>query len=279
MCNPLLCSQKDLPILSRDMDLKTLGKTLGKTYQSADPVRHVVIDNFFDPDFLERVLQEFPDMDKAKEVRSFSNTNEKKAITKGESLFGECSKRLARFLNAEEMLDFLQELTGIKETLIPDPHFAGGGFHATKPGGYLKIHADFNKHNDTGLDRRVNLLVFLNKDWQEGYGGHFEFWDKEMKHCTSRVLPVFNRVVIFSTTSDSYHGHPDPLTCPEDRNRRSMAIYYYTNGRPDEELSQNGSKHNTLFVGRSGVRKDVSKFRDRLRLFIPPIILRIFNRF
>ena len=78
----------------------------------------------------------------------------------------------------------------------------GAGQHEIKPGGLLKIHADFNKHNISGLDRRLNVLVYLNKDWKEEYGGHFELWDKDMKHCVKKILPTFNTMAIFSTTSN-----------------------------------------------------------------------------
>jgi hypothetical protein len=84
----------------------------------------------------------------------------------------------------------------------------------------------------------------MNEDWDESFGGHFELWDVEMKGCVKRILPLFNRMAIFSTTSTSYHGHPNPLTCPPDRTRKSLALYYYTNGRPEEEMND---AHLTLF--------------------------------
>ena len=57
----------------------------------------------------------------------------------------------------------------------------------------------------------------------------------------SKILPLFNRCAIFSTTDFSFHGHPTPLTCPPDRSRQSLATYYYSNGRPEEELSDSHS--------------------------------------
>src|SRR5581483_6543461 len=115
--------------------------------------------------------------------------------------------------------------------LIPDPYFTGGGLHQIERGGYLKIHADFDRHEKLGLQRRLNVLVYLNRDWDESYGGALELWDRAMTHPVVRVLPVFNRCVVFSTTDQSYHGHPEPLTCPPDRRRRSLALYYYTAAR------------------------------------------------
>ena len=112
----------------------------------------------------------------------------------------------------------------------------------------MGVHVDFNKHGRYQLDRRLNLLLYLNKDWQEDYGGHFELWDRDMKNCVQKVLPVFNRVAIFSTTEHSWHGHPDPLNCPEDRSRKSLALYYYTNGRPSDEEAE---QHSTVFKART----------------------------
>jgi hypothetical protein len=87
-------------------------------------------------------------------------------------------------------------------------------------------------------------LIYLNRDWREEYGGHLELWNAAMTQCDVRVLPVFNRAVIFSTTDRSFHGHPDPLKCPEGMTRKSMALYYYSRGRPEEEVSPS---HSTLW--------------------------------
>ena len=152
--------------------------------------------------------------------------------------------------NSSTFVDFLERLTGITG-IIPDPHFRGGGLHQILPGGFLKVHADFNKQQRLNLDRRLNVLLYLNKDWPESYGGHFELWNHEMTQCEKRALPLFNRLVVFSTTDFSYHGHPDPLTCPAGRSRKSLALYYYTNGRPPEEAEP--EFHSTLFQQRLGV--------------------------
>ena len=148
-------------------------------------------------------------------------------------------------MNSHPVLQFLEKLTGIGG-LIPDPSFAGGGCHQIEPGGKLQVHVDFNKLQPANLDRRINLLIYLNKDWKEEYGGHFELWDAEGKACVKRVLPLFNRCVVFSTTQTSYHGHPHPLTCPEGWTRKSIALYYYTNGRDDGHASDG---HSTVFLG------------------------------
>lgn len=200
-------------------------------YQKASPFPSIYFDDFFDSDFLEKVLLEFPDLS-SKDAEKYNNAKEIKLAGKGERFFGDETKKLMHFLNSEPFLNFLQILTGIKEPLIGDPYFYGGGQHEIKKGGLLKIHADFNKHTKLGLDRRINVLVYLNKDWKEEYGGYFELWNTDMTKSEERILPLFNRMAIFSTTDFSYHGHPDALNCPEDRSRKSLALYYYSNGRP-----------------------------------------------
>jgi hypothetical protein len=128
----------------------------------------------------------------------------------------------------------------------------GRGLHEIKRGGLLKIHSDFNKHPDTDLDRRINVLVYLNKEWKEEYGGHLEFWNRSMSRCDAKILPEFNTMALFSTTDHFYYGHPDPLNCPGGISRKFLALYYYSKGRPAAEIDKTQEKHNTLFYGRSG---------------------------
>lgn len=246
-------------------------------YQTAEPFPSISFKNFFNPDFLSEVLDEFPDLSK-KDALKFNSHNEKKLAGKGESAFGDKTKVLMHYLNSQPFLEFLQTLTGIEEPLIGDPYFEGGGQHEIKPGGLLKLHADFNKHTFLKLDRRINVLVYLNKDWKEEYGGHFELWDVNMEGCVRKFLPEFNTMAIFSTTDFSYHGHPNPLTCPPDRSRKSLALYYYSNGRPAHEINKGLEDHNTLFVGRKNVKDDVvleSPLKRLVKEVTPPFLLKM----
>jgi Rps23 Pro-64 3,4-dihydroxylase Tpa1-like proline 4-hydroxylase len=216
---------------------------LADGYKAAQPFPHAVIDGLFDDAQLEAVLHDFPD---ARGMRwmAFDNPMEKKlGWYHGQSTLTDRVRRFLDALNGFEMLQWLEALTGI-DGLIPDPYFGGGGLHQIEPGGYLKVHADFNVHPKLKLDRRLNLLVYLNKDWREEYGGHLELWDAEMRACRKRILPLFNRAVIFSTNDTSFHGHPHPLASPEGVTRKSVSLYYYTVGRPEEERS---APHDTLF--------------------------------
>ena len=259
-------------------ELKAFGTQKKTEYVGADPFPNIYFDNFFDPEMLNEVLNEFPDLTKNADLK-FNDANEIKLASKGEYKFGEKTKAFMHYLNSQPFLEFLSLLTGI-ENLIPDPYYDGGGCHQIQPGGLLKIHADFNKHPKTKLDRRLNVLVYLNQDWKEEYGGHFELWDKEMQGCRKKILPLFNRMALFSTTSTSYHGHPNPLTCPPDRTRKSLALYYYTNGRPEEEMADATGDHNTLFKYRPEDKKSkiATRIKEAVRLITPPILLKGFSK-
>jgi Rps23 Pro-64 3,4-dihydroxylase Tpa1-like proline 4-hydroxylase len=209
---------------------------------SAEPFPHAVIDGLFDDSVLKAVLAEFPGPD-AIAWRRFDNEKEKKLGYTYKSEVGPRLQDFLYFMNSAHVLEFLQQLTGI-EGLISDPYYGGAGPHQIVRGGFLNVHADFNWHPLLRLDRRLNLIVYLNQDWKEEYGGHLELWDRSASRCERAVLPVFNRTVVFSTTDFSYHGHPRPLACPEGWSRKSVSFYYYSNGRPAEERS---APHDTIF--------------------------------
>jgi Rps23 Pro-64 3,4-dihydroxylase Tpa1-like proline 4-hydroxylase len=250
-----------------------------ENYASGNPFPHIYLDNLFDADILEDVIKEFPSADGIDWVK-FNNPNERKLASRDELQFGAFTRSFIHVLNSKPFLVFLEKLTGI-ENLIPDPSLEGGGLHQILPGGLLKVHADFNKHYHTKLDRRLNVLIYLNKDWEESYGGFFELWDKDMKEAVVKILPIFNRMALFSTTSTSYHGHPDALNCPPDRSRKSIALYYYTNGRPKEEVLEGLEAHTTIFKSRANTNEVVdfatvpSPLKTVLKKVIPPIFFDI----
>ena len=235
-----------------DSELIKLGILKNSEYVNAHPFPNIFMDDVFNPELLLKIKEEFPSLNKKENDIVYNNPNENKLATKGERKFGTETKKLMHYLNSQPFLEFLQELTGIEETLIPDPYFEGGGFHESKRNGYLKIHVDFHKHKKTKLDRRLNVLIYLNEDWKEEYNGHLELWERDMSKCAKKILPIFNRMAIFSTTDYSYHGLPDPILCPEYRSRQSMALYYYSNGRPKNEiLPGNENRITTTFVSRT----------------------------
>lgn len=204
---------------------RAAGRELADTYRSASPFPHVVIDDFLDPELLRPIVRSYP----SSEGKAFFDRDQERLKYQyhpSESRSALVRNLLAE-LNGQAFLAFLSEMTGI-DGLVSDPYYSGGGLHETKRGGHLGVHADFNIHDKMKLERRLNLLVYLNEDWAEEYGGNLELWDRDMRSCQVKVAPVIGRAVIFSTTLDSYHGHPDPLSCPPDRTRQSIATYYYT---------------------------------------------------
>tara|TARA_A100001388_G_C28773604_1_gene505593 strand:- start:4788 stop:5615 length:828 start_codon:yes stop_codon:yes gene_type:complete len=259
-------------------DLIEVAKKLSSQYSEASPFPHIVIDNFFKSEFIELILNEFPDLSKIKVKSDFDFQAARKfAQLSGDDLHGTNMKTFLRYCNSSSFIDFLQILTSIKEPLIPDPHFVGGGIHEIKRGGFLKIHCDFSKHPENDLDRRINLLFYLNKNWEKDYGGEIEFWDKDMKNCVKKIDPIFNRLVIFNTNDFTYHGHPIPLNCPQDRSRKSLALYYFSNGRPTNELRPQNENPNTIYRHRPGenfMYKPKYIFRELAKDFIPPFFQR-----
>ena len=208
-----------------------------ENYGTANPFPHLVIDDFFDPRVLDHVLDEWPDLETPNVDNYDDGTHSTlKFASNYRMQFGPYTRSVFTRLAEPPFLEALEKVTGIVG-LIPDPYLWGGGLHFTCSGGKLAIHADFNKHNKFKLDRRLNLILYLNRGWTETNQGWLELWDWEMKACVQRVLPVFNRTVVFSTSDFSFHGQPEPIQGPPDLLRRSIALYYYSNGRPAEELT------------------------------------------
>jgi hypothetical protein len=255
--------------------LSGLSKGLSGPYQTARPFPHVVIDNFIpDGRVVEDLLSEFPAPGSLDWIQ-YQNPAERKLASRDEAQMGPVTRHVIQQFNGSNFCRFLEELTGI-EGIVPDPHLWGGGLHQIERGGYLKIHTDFNWYGKLKLDRRLNVLLFLNPNWEESYGGHLEFWSRDMQRCEQKILPVANRCVVFSTTHTSYHGHPEALTCPEGVTRKSLALYYYTNGRPQEEKT-----YSTVFKSRPGETlpaEGLSRLRRVLPRLVPPVLIDLARR-
>tara|TARA_B100000242_G_scaffold239423_1_gene179390 strand:+ start:363 stop:1199 length:837 start_codon:yes stop_codon:yes gene_type:complete len=269
----------------RGQTFEELAKNLQKEYISARPFPHLIIDNAIEVEYLNEVLNEFPDLSSqvgegVSRQKSKYKTNNKFATSRGGKMLGEKARNLLHYLNSSEFIDFLQIITGLEESIIPDSHFLGGGYHEIKSGGFLKMHIDFSIHPETKLDRRLNLLLYLNKEWEEEYGGHFSLMDFKTKKITKKILPIFNRMVIFNTNDYTYHGHPDPLNISNHKSRKSLALYYYSNGRPESESQRNhNNKFDTIFIPRKGenigFKYQTFKFIKRIT---PPFIFKLKNK-
>ncbi len=196
-------------------------------YRRNSPFPHVVIEDFLRDEWFDAVVGEFPTVS-ADKWTNYSHVNERKFANPVYPTWGPATRRVVSALNSPVFVDWLERLTGI-ERLIIDTSFEGGGLHQSITGGYLNVHADYTVHpHHRQWQRRVNLLLYCNADWKREYGGELELWTKDMKACEKKVAPLRNRVLIFNTDMDSFHGHPEPLTTPIGVARQSIALYYFT---------------------------------------------------
>ncbi len=201
--------------------------TLMRRYQDASPVPHIFLENFLDPATASLAASQFPEPNTT-EWTHYQHQNENKHGMTRRQLFPSSIGAVSDALNAPNFLRWLSALTGIPN-LIADPSLHGGGMHQSRRGGFLNVHTDFSHHHyQPSWKRRVNLIVYLNEGWDAAWGGHLELWDTGMHACVAKYPPLLNCAVIFNTDEQSYHGFPDPLQCPADTSRRSLAFYYYT---------------------------------------------------
>ncbi len=250
--------------------VRETGTQFREQYNRAEPFPHVVIEDFLPRPIIDMCIAEF-DQSRSEEQTVFDRPQERLKRQFNPEDLSPGPRTLFYSFNSRPFLKVLENITGIKG-LIPDPYFFGGGFHEISTGGHLSMHADFNHHKLMDLERRINVLIYLNDDWRDEYGGQLELWDTGMKACVRSVVPEANRCVIFNTTSHSNHGNPNPVNHPEGRTRKSIALYYYTATWDDTKRD-----HTTQFRARPGSR-DASDWQVRGRELIddlvPPIVRR-----
>lgn len=267
-----------MPFLS-EMDSKTgfipadvvrsKGKELTQQYNSALPFPHIIIDDFMPAEILENCLADFPGSEDGGD--SFDTDRERYKTQYNPDQLSPRIRTLFYAFNSWPFIKVLENITGISG-LIPDPYFLGAGFHEINQGGHLSIHADFNHHKPMNLERRINVLIYLNKDWKEEYGGQLELWDRGMKGLVTSTTPEFNRCAIFNTDSDSYHGNPELVNHPRRISRKSIALYYYTS-----TWSRDKRDHTTQFRARAGSKDKFdwsTAVRETIVDLTPPLMLR-----
>lgn len=255
-------------------DSQTLGGRYREQYVAGEPYPHIMFDDFLEPSCLDAVLEDLGGGDPAVE------TNHNRAQERLKTSFNpdELPPRirdLFRTFNAQPFVSFLEKMTGISG-LISDSTFFGGGIHRVSNGGHLSVHADFNLHPSLKLERRINVLIYLNRDWEASYGGQFEIWDQSMSRKVKSFDPLFNRCVVFNTTSNSYHGNPNPVAHPLGSARQSIALYYYT-----ATWDPSRRQHTTHFKARPGTLDQIDwreRCRETVRDLAPPLILRAGKR-
>lgn len=208
---------------------------LRKAYRQTEPYPHLILENFLEPEAAENALAAFPAVQDAGWIH-YVHVNEKKHGLNKMELLPPSIQTVVRYLNSPDFVAYLSELTGIPG-LISDDKLEGGGLHQSKRNGFLNVHADFTVHpHQRHWRRRVNLLIYLNKDWKPEYRGDLELWDRQMQGVVQKIAPIYNRCVIFNTDEDSFHGLPDPILCPDDMTRKSIALYYFTEEKETPKL-------------------------------------------
>jgi len=223
---------------------------LREAFKKAQPFPSVCIDGFLEPEFALEVARSYPRPGTGVVSRSFDAVNEKKkSQIIDPALFPPPVARLAQACASQEFRDALSQITGIPK-LLWDESYAGGGMHQTAAHGLLDVHVDFNRLERNGWYRRVNLLLYLNENWREEWGGRLELWDRDVRHCIHSIAPALNRCVIFATSEISFHG-VTACTCPADVVRRSFALYYYTADAPPGASAR---EHSTIFRARPDER-------------------------
>lgn len=203
-------------------------------YRQAKPFPHTVIDNFLPANVLDRILNEFSTVnpldwaiaDRTLEDMALTQTKDSNELPSTVPA-SDTTHWLLHQLSSRAFINFLEKLTSI-DGLLPNPRMETDGLYPLATNQSLKTQAGFDRYANK-LDRKLTLLIYLNKDWKEEYGGQLELWNAEMSHCEKKILPIFNRCVIFSTTDFSYHGHPEPLNCPAHETRKLLSLYYYGN--------------------------------------------------
>ena len=196
-------------------------------FRHATPFAHLHLVNLLKPDVARAAAAEFPAPD-ADSWINYVHVNERK---KGLSLREAFPPRLGALvdeLNSDRFVHWLSVVTGIPD-LRADPTLLGGGLHQSGRGGYLNVHRDFTRHHYLPhLRRRLNLILYMNPEWNEAWGGAIELWDRTVTQRVAAIPPHLNHALLFETTDTSHHGHPQPLDCPPTMTRKSVALYYYT---------------------------------------------------
>ncbi|HTW67442.1 MAG TPA: 2OG-Fe(II) oxygenase [Bryobacteraceae bacterium] len=224
---------------------------LGRQFETAQPFKHVVIDNFLELAFCQELVSQFPSFDASRAVNEHGEVGGK-AVFPDLPRLGGAYERFDQLMRDPQFLELMSRLTSIPK-LLYDPAYVGGGAHENLSGQELDPHVDFNYHPSRHWHRRLNLIVFLNPQWDAGWGGCLELirdpWNLDNGDDGRRVIPIANRAVIFETTENSWHGFEQiqlPPMAPV-ASRRSIAVYFYTQDRPAAETAP---EHSTVYVQR-----------------------------
>jgi Rps23 Pro-64 3,4-dihydroxylase Tpa1-like proline 4-hydroxylase len=235
---------------------------LKQDFQNAKPYKHLVMDNFLKSDVAEVLHAHFPPTEKL--AKHYDGLNENKSEGANFGDFHPAFAELRRDLMSKEFAQWMATVTGIDDVFVTDDNL-GCGLHEGKNGSFLDVHIDFNIHAEKNVHRRLNMLIYMNKDWKPEYGGDLEMWNADMTNCDKKVAPLFNRAVIFETNEISYHGY-SKITVPAGMTRKSIYTYFYTDTREGAV-----KYHDTIFKPRPDdtiTKKIATSTKETLKNFI-----------
>ena len=250
--------------LDRFLRLPGPVQSLRREYLDAKPWPHVVLEDLFPEVLLDSVAADCAGLDQAGLITRNHDRQIKQEAWDG---LGPATTRFLDLVEGESFRDFISTVTGVAD-LLTDPTHTYAGAHRTPPGGFTKIHRDFEVHPTSGLFHRVNLLVYLNRDWADSYGGSLELWPPDMSALGRRIFPRYNTTVLWETHGATLHGLPDPVKCPSDRMRLSVACYYYTKA---PRIAAKGERRVRYWAARPGEDRAIERidWRDHLRELAP----------
>jgi hypothetical protein len=222
---------------------------IGERFSEAVPFPYIIMDNFFTANYAASLLKAFPSFDEGYNIGDDGKQGNKSTHSRIRSL-GTPYTQLDDLIKSAPFLKWLSCVTKIPD-LLYDPFYLGGGTHNNRKGMSLNAHVDFNFHPSERWHRRLNMLVYLNQEWQSQWGGSLALYkDPQVSGVADvKITPIFNRCVIFATTEKSWHGF-DLIAPPDthaDITRKSIALYFYTRERPAVETA---SRHTTIYVQR-----------------------------
>jgi hypothetical protein len=259
-------------LLSDKINLSESVQILAGGYKNAKPFPHVVIDNLFSESLLDDLVQETPPIDDDFWVHHDNDHEEKYGLRSAVEL-GPIGFQLTAFLHSASFLYFLSELTGIWQ-ILPDPYLQGAGYSLIPHGAKFDVHCDRNVAYETGLRRRLALIIYLNKDWRHEYGGQLELWSQDGTRCEAVVEPVFNRTIVFAVDEGCYHGVPSPINTPFRGSRKSFLLYFHT----AETAGGTVVPHTSIWSPAFNAKRKAG-FRGLVRDLTPPLLLRSFRKF
>ena len=206
--------------------LRDESEFLRQSYIQARPYPHLVIDDLFTLEILERLVAEFPQAEN-RDWLIWDTKHELKTISRGIDRLSTFTQMFCLWLNCRDVIEAIESIVGINN-LVGDPLFHGAGLHEMYRNGWLEMHADYTRHYSLPLMRRFNLLIYLNQDWNRSWGGELVLQDPKDRNNRASYAPYFNRTIIFPTTSRTLHGVPNEISCPLNRSRKLLSIYYWT---------------------------------------------------